>query len=268
VVRITLAGTQKDGAGQPPPQRPVSNENRIPLCVGHHQLPLRTLAAYFRLLFHNLRIVRYTTAIRTQPLRQRVNPYRLPASYPSECNLPNTPIHRSYVRVDVYRRQIVQSALTPEFAPYWPRIHVVRRQMPGVGRRASHIFDVPHAKAVRRSVAQHGMDLLCHVSRANGRRTLPVQAEIQDRFDASFFNWIHRTQKHRSRSTRTCFSYCRSSWRSSSSATPEMVPVNPPVATKKTGILGLFKASATGTVVSVNVSLPDASLKRPVPPVI
>src|SRR6516165_6088194 len=49
--------------------------------------------------------------------------------------------------------------------------------------------------------------------------------------------------------------------------TPETVPVNSPVLAKKTG---LFKASAkTGTFVSVNVRMPpDASLKRPVPPVI
>ena len=48
--------------------------------------------------------------------------------------------------------------------------------------------------------------------------------------------------------------------------TPETVPVNWPVTAKKTG---LFKASAkTGTVVSVNVRVPDAFLKRPVPPVI
>jgi hypothetical protein len=61
-------------------------------------------------------------------------------------------------------------------------------------------------------------------------------------------------------------SYCRSSWRSASLATPETVPVNSPVAAKKTG---LPRASAnTGTTVSVNLSSPDASLKRPVPPVI
>ena len=60
-------------------------------------------------------------------------------------------------------------------------------------------------------------------------------------------------------------SYCRSSWRSASRATPETVPVNSPVAAKKTG---LFLASAnTGTAVSVNVRVPDAFLKRPVPPV-
>ena len=48
------------------------------------------------------------------------------------------------------------------------------------------------------------------------------------------------------------FSYCRSSWRSSSAATPETVPVNSPVAAKKTGLL---EASAnTGFTVSVNVS--------------
>src|SRR3954454_24983840 len=87
----------------------------------------------------SLRLARYTTVIRTQPLGQRINPYRLPASYPSECNFPSTPIHRSYVRVDVYHRRVVQNSLTPEFAPYWPRIHVVRRQMAGVGRRANHI---------------------------------------------------------------------------------------------------------------------------------
>jgi hypothetical protein len=61
-------------------------------------------------------------------------------------------------------------------------------------------------------------------------------------------------------------SYCRSSWRSASLATPETVPVNFPVAAKKTGLL---RASAnTGTTVSVNLRTPDASLKRPVPPVI
>jgi hypothetical protein len=60
-------------------------------------------------------------------------------------------------------------------------------------------------------------------------------------------------------------SYCRSSWRSASLATPETVPVNFPVAEKKTGLL---RASAnTGTTVSVNVRTPDASLKRAVPPV-
>ena len=49
-------------------------------------------------------------------------------------------------------------------------------------------------------------------------------------------------------------------------ATPETDPVNSPVAAKKTG---LFEASAkTGSTVSVNVRVPDASLKRPVPPVI
>ena len=54
--------------------------------------------------------------------------------------------------------------------------------------------------------------------------------------------------------------------RSSSMATPETVPVNSPVAAKKTGLL---EASAnTGSTVSVNVRMPDASLKRPVPPVI
>ena len=49
-------------------------------------------------------------------------------------------------------------------------------------------------------------------------------------------------------------------------ATPETVPVTSPVLAKKTG---WFKASAkTGTFVSVNVRVPDASVKRPVPPVI
>ena len=68
------------------------------------------------------------------------------------------------------------------------------------------------------------------------------------------------------RGQRNMSSYCRSSWRSSSLATPETVPVNSPVLAKKTG---LFEASAkTGTFVSVNVRVPDASLKRPVPPVI
>jgi hypothetical protein len=60
--------------------------------------------------------------------------------------------------------------------------------------------------------------------------------------------------------------YWLSSWVSASLVTPETVPVNSPVAAKKTG---LCKASAnTGTDVSVNVSVPDAFLKRPVPPVI
>jgi hypothetical protein len=60
--------------------------------------------------------------------------------------------------------------------------------------------------------------------------------------------------------------YRRSSWLSSSAATPETVPVTPPVEAKKTGLL---EASAnTGSVVSVKVRLPDASLKRPVPPAI
>ena len=60
--------------------------------------------------------------------------------------------------------------------------------------------------------------------------------------------------------------YCRSSWRSASLATPETVPVNFPVLAKKTG---LFEVSAkTGAFVSVNLRLPEASLKRPVPPAI
>ena len=49
-------------------------------------------------------------------------------------------------------------------------------------------------------------------------------------------------------------------------ATPETVPLNSPVSVKKTGLL---EASATtGTAVLVKVRTPDASLKRPVPPVI
>ena len=49
-------------------------------------------------------------------------------------------------------------------------------------------------------------------------------------------------------------------------ATPKTVPVNSPVDAKKTGLL---EASAnTGTTVSVNVTVPDAFWKRPVPPVI
>ena len=70
----------------------------------------------------------------------------------------------------------------------------------------------------------------------------------------------------RAQRSRNMTSYCRSSWRSASLATPETVPVNSPVAANKTGLL---RASAnTGTTVSVNVRTPDASLKRPVPPVI
>ena len=64
--------------------------------------------------------------------------------------------------------------------------------------------------------------------------------------------------------------YCRSSCSCSSSlATPEIVPLNFPVAVKKTGVGGLVESSnETGTAVSVNLSMPDASLKRPLPPVI
>ena len=59
-------------------------------------------------------------------------------------------------------------------------------------------------------------------------------------------------------------SYRRSSRPSSSSAIPDTVPVSCPVSVKKTGLL---KASAkTGCAVSVNVRRPDASRKRPVPP--
>ena len=58
-------------------------------------------------------------------------------------------------------------------------------------------------------------------------------------------------------------SYRRSSWRSSSVATPEIVPVIAPVTVKKMNLPG-----TTGATVMVNVtSLPDAFLKRPVPPV-
>lgn len=54
-------------------------------------------------------------------------------------------------------------------------------------------------------------------------------------------------------------------WRLSLS-TPEIVPLNTPVAAKKTG---LPRASdATVSTVSVIVRAPDACLKRPVPPVI
>ena len=60
--------------------------------------------------------------------------------------------------------------------------------------------------------------------------------------------------------------YCQSSRRSASLPNPETFPVISPVAAKKTGLL---RASANiGTTVSVNVRTPEASLKRPVPPVI
>src|SRR5215472_15242573 len=60
--------------------------------------------------------------------------------------------------------------------------------------------------------------------------------------------------------------YSRFSWRSSSLATPETVPVNSPVAAKKTGLL--WASANTGCTVSANIRTPDASLKRPVPPMI
>jgi len=63
-----------------------------------------------------------------------------------------------------------------------------------------------------------------------------------------------------------CLPYCRSFWLSSSVAAPEIVPVNCPVLVKSTA--PLESLNNTGDVAPVNVSVPDASLKRPVPPVI
>lgn len=66
--------------------------------------------------------------------------------------------------------------------------------------------------------------------------------------------------------TKSGCTYCPSSRSSRTSLTPEIVPVNSPVAAKKTGLL---RASVNAlTTVSVIVRTPDASLKRPVPPVI
>jgi hypothetical protein len=60
--------------------------------------------------------------------------------------------------------------------------------------------------------------------------------------------------------------YCRSLCWSSSVSAPETIPVKFPVEVKKTGVP---EASAnTGITVSEKVSVPDAFLKRPVPPVI
>jgi hypothetical protein len=72
------------------------------------------------------------------------------------------------------------------------------------------------------------------------------------------------------RTTNSVYTYCSSPWPCSSLPcsllTPETVPVNSPVAAKKTGLL---EASAnTGDTVSVKDRTPDAFLKRPVPPVI
>ena len=61
-------------------------------------------------------------------------------------------------------------------------------------------------------------------------------------------------------------SYCCSSCRSASPHTPETVPVNTPVFVKSTGALEAL--NNTGDTVEVNVRVPEALLKRPVPPVI
>jgi hypothetical protein len=68
------------------------------------------------------------------------------------------------------------------------------------------------------------------------------------------------------RSTRIAFSYRRSSGPSSSWPSPRTVPSNSPVFVKSAGALEALRN--TGAMVAVIVRLPDAPVKRPVPPVI
>jgi hypothetical protein len=62
------------------------------------------------------------------------------------------------------------------------------------------------------------------------------------------------------------FSYCRSFGPSSPMATPETCPANSPTFVKSTG--ALESLNNTADTVEFNVRVPDAPLKRPVPPVI
>jgi hypothetical protein len=103
--------------------------------------------------------------------------------------------------------------------------------------------------------------------KTNGRRTLPVQAGITGSTRRLILQLDSSHLRARRAGARAyAFPYCGSSSRSSSAATLETVPVICPVSAKKTGLL---EASAnTGFDISVNVRMPDAFLKRPVPPVI
>jgi hypothetical protein len=78
-------------------------------------------------------------------------------------------------------------------------------------------------------------------------------------------DWTRCTQERSDGSTRILF-YCRSSCRFSSMAAPEIVPSNSPVFVKNGA--PPEARNNTGINVAVNVSVPDAPLKRPVPPVI
>ena len=105
------------------------------------------------------------------------------------------------------------------------------------------------------------------VQEPDARRTLSVQADITGsalclilRLDS-----LHCGAQRVGAGACAC-SYCRSSCPYSPLATPKTVPSNSPVFVRSSGALEAL--NNTGVNVAVNVRVPDAPLKRPVPPVI
>jgi hypothetical protein len=104
----------------------------------------------------------------------------------------------------------------------------------------------------------------------DGRRTLSVQADITGSTlrlipDSPIGLGALGANKRSKEHAHMPFSYCRSSCRSYSGATPETVPVNSPVSVSSTTRPAAL--NNTGVKIAVNVTRPDAPLKRPVPPV-
>jgi hypothetical protein len=168
-----------------------------------------------------------------------------------------------------YRRQVVQDARRSRRSRSRSEVSSLIRSNHGAVRQRQARLSAPNPQSPEERLSRDSppAPMCCAAAHEpDGRRTLSVLADIT----GSTLRLILRLDSLHLEGQRLgarayAFSYCRPSC-PSPPATPETVPVNSPVEAKKTGFP---KASAnTGTTISVKVRLPDAFLKRPVPPVI
>ena len=168
-----------------------------------------------------------------------------------------------------YRRQVVQ-ARRSRLSRSRSEVSSLIRSNHGAVRQRQPVCRPPNPQSPEEHLSQDSPPApMCCVAahEPDGRRTLPVQADIT----GSTLRLILRLDSlhlgsQRPEARAYGFSYRRASCPSSPMAAPETVPSNSPVSVPSTTPPEAL--NNTGNNVAVNVRAPDASLKRPVPPVI
>src|SRR2546427_10620311 len=169
-----------------------------------------------------------------------------------------------------YRRQVVQDARRSRLSRCRSEVSSLIRSNHGAVRQRQPVYR-PRIPNRRKSTFPRDSPPapMCCVAahEPDGRHTLSVQADIT----GLTLRLILRLDSLHSGAQRVgarayASSYRRSSCPSSPMATPETVPSNSPVSVPST--TPPEELNTTGVNIAVNVRVPDAPLKRPVPPVI